>query len=214
VLSFFLQSSELGLPQPRTRRRVCPHPLWFRGEGHIRWRERGWESRNSDEGTYTVVLCMHMYMYFVELKYSSTCCDFFFLLQPEQLAVAASVPVRQAVPAPPAAAAGQAQPPPLPPATEPAPHPPQSTHRRGLQSVLPARLAMDLLKSTTFIYCTYIYSPPSQTKSTTSRERESTRVPRRRGALNSHWILSQDGRPISKSSNQLILEKNGHGPRL
>ncbi len=30
----FLQRSELGLPQPLARRRVCPPPLWF-------WRERG-----------------------------------------------------------------------------------------------------------------------------------------------------------------------------
>ncbi len=59
----FLQSSELGLPQPLTRRRVCASPLWFRGEGRTRWRERGWESPNSDEGHtlwhswYTYVLC-------------------------------------------------------------------------------------------------------------------------------------------------------------
>ncbi len=52
----FLQSSELGLPQPLTHRRVCPPPLWFRGEGHTGWQERGWDSRNSDEETYTVVL--------------------------------------------------------------------------------------------------------------------------------------------------------------
>jgi hypothetical protein len=25
-----------------------PSPLWFREEGHTRWRERGWESPNSD----------------------------------------------------------------------------------------------------------------------------------------------------------------------
>jgi hypothetical protein len=31
------------------------------GEGHTRWRERGWESPNSDEGTYTVVLCICTY---------------------------------------------------------------------------------------------------------------------------------------------------------
>jgi hypothetical protein len=33
-------------------------PLWFcrRREGHTRWRERGWESPNSNEGTYTVVI--------------------------------------------------------------------------------------------------------------------------------------------------------------
>jgi hypothetical protein len=56
----FLQSSELGLPQPLTRRRVCPPPPRFWGEGHTRWRERGWESPNSDEGTYTVVLCIYV----------------------------------------------------------------------------------------------------------------------------------------------------------
>jgi hypothetical protein len=44
----FLQSSELGLPQPLTCRRVCP-PSRFWGEGHTRWRERGWESPNSDD---------------------------------------------------------------------------------------------------------------------------------------------------------------------
>jgi len=51
----FLKSSELGLPQPLTRRRVCP-PFWFRGEGHTRCRYRGRDSPNSNEGTYTVVL--------------------------------------------------------------------------------------------------------------------------------------------------------------
>ncbi len=30
-------------------------PARFCGEGHTRWREIGWESPNSDEGTYTVV---------------------------------------------------------------------------------------------------------------------------------------------------------------
>ncbi len=51
----FLQSSELGLPQPLTHRRVLPPPLWLRGEGHTRWRERGRESPNSNEGTYTTL---------------------------------------------------------------------------------------------------------------------------------------------------------------
>jgi hypothetical protein len=48
----FLKSSELGLPQPLTRRRVCPPPRFWG------------ESPNADEGTYTVVL--FIYMYFVE----------------------------------------------------------------------------------------------------------------------------------------------------
>ncbi len=56
----FLQSLELGLPQPLTRTRVFPLPLWFWGERHTRWRERGWESPNSDEGKYTVVLFIGM----------------------------------------------------------------------------------------------------------------------------------------------------------
>ncbi len=35
----FLQSSELGLPQPLTRRRMCPSPFpSVLGEGHTRWR--------------------------------------------------------------------------------------------------------------------------------------------------------------------------------
>jgi hypothetical protein len=40
----FLQSSELRLPHPLTRRRVCISLLWFWREGHTRLRERGWES--------------------------------------------------------------------------------------------------------------------------------------------------------------------------
>jgi hypothetical protein len=47
----FLQSSELGLPQPLTRKRVA------------HWRERGWKSPNSNDGTYTVIL--FVYAYFV-----------------------------------------------------------------------------------------------------------------------------------------------------
>jgi hypothetical protein len=116
---------------------------------------------------------------------------FFFLLQPEQLALAAAVPVRQAVPAPPAAAAGQAQPAPLPPTAEPAPHPSQSAHRRSLQSVLPARLATDDV----YIYIVYIHSPASQTRVQQEERVQEFLV----AALNSHWIPSQDGRPISKS---------------
>ncbi len=37
-----------------------PHP-WFWGEGHTRWRERGWESPSSNEGTHTLVLFIYMY---------------------------------------------------------------------------------------------------------------------------------------------------------
>jgi hypothetical protein len=53
----FLQSSELGLPQPFTRMRVCPPPRFW-GEGHTRWRERGWES----PGTYTHYGTLYIYV--------------------------------------------------------------------------------------------------------------------------------------------------------
>ncbi len=59
-IKLFLQSSELGLPQHPTRRRVCPPTLWFWGEGHTRRRERGWESPNSNERHtlwYSLYLC-------------------------------------------------------------------------------------------------------------------------------------------------------------
>ncbi len=60
VLSF---SPVVGIgtpPTPHPQASVPPPLLWFRGEGHTRWRERGWESPNSDEGTYTVVLFIYM----------------------------------------------------------------------------------------------------------------------------------------------------------
>jgi hypothetical protein len=62
VLSF---SPVVGIgtsPSPHLKGSVPP-PLWCRGEGHTRWREKGWEIPNSDEGTYTAVL--FIYMYFV-----------------------------------------------------------------------------------------------------------------------------------------------------
>jgi len=60
----FLQSSELGLPQPLARRRVTVPPPRSGGRGTLACeRGRGWESPNSDKGTYTVVL--FIYTYFV-----------------------------------------------------------------------------------------------------------------------------------------------------
>jgi hypothetical protein len=50
----FSQSSELGLAQPLTRRRVCPQSLVPGGGAHSLARE-GVGSPNSDEGTYNVV---------------------------------------------------------------------------------------------------------------------------------------------------------------
>jgi hypothetical protein len=69
VLSF---SSVVGVrtPQPLARRRECP-PIWFRGEGHTCWRERGWESPNSDEETYIVVLCKYMCFVYVLYLYGN-----------------------------------------------------------------------------------------------------------------------------------------------
>jgi hypothetical protein len=57
-------SSELGLPHLLTRRRVCPPPFGTvgGGGGHTGLWERGWESPNSDERTYIVVLCIYMYV--------------------------------------------------------------------------------------------------------------------------------------------------------
>jgi hypothetical protein len=56
----FLQSLELGLPHPFTRRRVCPPPFGP-GGGHTRLRLKGWGSPNSNEVTYTVVLYIYKY---------------------------------------------------------------------------------------------------------------------------------------------------------
>jgi hypothetical protein len=55
----FLQSSEMGLPQPLTRRRVCP-PFSSGGRGTLAGERGGWESPNFDEGTYTVVLYLYV----------------------------------------------------------------------------------------------------------------------------------------------------------
>ncbi len=51
----FLQSSELRLPHPFTRRRVCSLILWFRGGIHTHC-GRGGGGPNSDEGTDTMEL--------------------------------------------------------------------------------------------------------------------------------------------------------------
>ncbi len=43
-------SLELGLPPTPHPQASVPPPPCFWGEGNTRWRERGWESPNSDEG--------------------------------------------------------------------------------------------------------------------------------------------------------------------
>jgi hypothetical protein len=52
-------SSELGLPPTPHPQASVPPPPCFWGEGNTRWRERGWESPNSDEG-HTV--CYSLYV--------------------------------------------------------------------------------------------------------------------------------------------------------
>ncbi len=59
-LSAKLFSSRLNWDSPNPSPENAPS-LWFRGKGPTRWRERGWESPNSDEGTSTVVFCKYMY---------------------------------------------------------------------------------------------------------------------------------------------------------
>jgi hypothetical protein len=46
-------------PTPHPQAIVPPPPPRFWGEGHTRWREKGLESPNSDDGTYTVVLFIY-----------------------------------------------------------------------------------------------------------------------------------------------------------
>jgi hypothetical protein len=55
VLSFFSSRRNWDSPNPSSAGE-CDPPPGSGGEEFTRWRERGWESPNSDEGTYTVVL--------------------------------------------------------------------------------------------------------------------------------------------------------------
>ncbi len=64
VLRFFTSRRNWDFPHPSPAGECAPPPRFW-GEGHTRWRERGWESPNSDEGTYTVVLFIYIYTYFV-----------------------------------------------------------------------------------------------------------------------------------------------------
>ncbi len=61
----FLQSSRIGTPHPRSRRRVCPPPLGPGGGGTLACGKRvGRVPVTSDERTYTVVFYKYS-MYFV-----------------------------------------------------------------------------------------------------------------------------------------------------
>ncbi len=63
----FLQRRNWNSPTPLGAGGCAPHPL-VRGGGHTRLRQRGWGSPNSDEGTYTVVLCICKYFVFRTLN--------------------------------------------------------------------------------------------------------------------------------------------------
>jgi hypothetical protein len=73
VLRFFLQSSELRLPHPFSRRRVCPPPF-CPGGGHTRLRERGNGGRPtiSTRGQ-TVVLFIYKYFVGSSLSFCLWC---------------------------------------------------------------------------------------------------------------------------------------------
>ncbi len=62
VLSFFCSRRNWDSPNPYPQASVLPPPV-SGGRGSLAVREREWESPNSDEGTYTVVL--FIYTYFV-----------------------------------------------------------------------------------------------------------------------------------------------------
>jgi hypothetical protein len=56
------QNGDSPTPHP-PQASVRHHPL-VQGGGHTRLRERGWGSPNSDEGTYTMELCIYKYFVF------------------------------------------------------------------------------------------------------------------------------------------------------
>ncbi len=63
----FLYSRRINSPQPTPHPQASVPPAsQFWGEGHTRWRRRGWESPNSDEG-HTLWYSLYVYMCFVIL---------------------------------------------------------------------------------------------------------------------------------------------------
>jgi hypothetical protein len=63
VLSFFSSRRNWDSPNPSLAGECVPSPFGSGGGGggYTRLGERGWWSLNSDEGTYSVVLCIYMY---------------------------------------------------------------------------------------------------------------------------------------------------------
>ncbi len=53
-------------PNPSPAGEYARPPLVPGGGAHSLWLERGWESPNSDEGTYTEVLCIYVYVLYVK----------------------------------------------------------------------------------------------------------------------------------------------------
>jgi hypothetical protein len=51
VLSFFSSRWNWDSPNPSPARECAPPPFGTGGEGHTHWRDRGWESPNSNEET-------------------------------------------------------------------------------------------------------------------------------------------------------------------
>jgi hypothetical protein len=78
VLSFFSSRRNWDSPNPSPTGecRMCP-PSGFWGRGNSLAREGlgpgSWESPNSDEGTYTVVLFIYMYVLCSKLLHMLTC---------------------------------------------------------------------------------------------------------------------------------------------
>ncbi len=72
MLSFFSSRRNWDSPNPSPEGECAPS-LWFRGEGHTRWRERGWGSPNSDEGTHIVILFKYMYFVLRSLDLRNDC---------------------------------------------------------------------------------------------------------------------------------------------
>ncbi len=67
VVSFFSSRRNWDIPNPSPAGEFAPPPRFW-GKGLTRWRERDWESPNSDEGTYTVILFRYTYFVLVGHK--------------------------------------------------------------------------------------------------------------------------------------------------